>query len=353
MFTFIRSASLLFVAAGLIFAQSQANTGAIEGTVTDPSGRSIPGADVSILNTGTNFTRDLKTDGDGRFRGLLLPLGPYKVTVKAPNFGTLVREGLDLAVGQTISLPLTLSISQVEQVVSVSAEAPILESGRVENSTYLDQRSVHDLPNNGRNFLSLVPLTPGVSIVQGPDGDEISINGQKGINNNVSIDGADNNNPFFGEQRGGQRPPFTVSLDAIKEFQVVSDSAPAEFGRSSGGFINVVTKSGTNVVHGTLHEYQKWTGLTSRLSDHTRLSAFSQEQFGGTLGGALRKDKLFYFIAYDQQFFTQTKQNNPNRIDPTLVNFFATKFNDPNENGPITRENHALATLGKIDWYIN
>ena len=117
--------------------------------------------------------------------------------------------------------------------------------------------------------------------MQGPDGDEISINGQKGINNNVSIDGADNNNPFFGEQRGGQRPAFTVSLDAIKEFQVVADSAPAEFGRSSGGFINVVTKSGTNALHGTLHEYQKWTGLTSRLSDGTRLSGF--------LAGAVRR----------------------------------------------------------------
>src|SRR5215471_3477867 len=335
----------------IAFAQSQANTGSIEGTVTDPSGKAVAKAQVTITNLGTNFTRELTTDEEGRFRGLLLPLGPYRVTTKAPSFGTNVREGLDLAVGQTISLNVVLSISQMEQVVSVSAEAPILESGRVEDSTYLDQRSVRDLPNNGRNFLSLVPLTPGVSIVQGPDGDEISINGQKGINNNVSIDGADNNNPFFGEQRGGQRPPFTVSLDAIKEFQVVADSAPAEFGRSSGGFINVVTKSGTNDTHGTLHEYQKWTGLTSRLSDGTRLSGFSQEQFGGTVGGAIKKDKLFYFLAYDQQFFTQTKQNNPNRIDPVLVNFFATKFNDPNENGPITRENNATATLGKIDWY--
>ena len=338
---------------GLVFAQSQANTGTIEGIVNDPSGRAVAGAQVTVTNVGTNFTRNLTTDAEGRFRALLLPLGPYKVTVKAANFGTMVREGMDLAVGQTISLPLALSISQVEQVVSVSAEAPILESSRVEGSTYIDQRSVHDLPNNGRNFLSLVPLTPGVSIVQGPDGDEISINGQKGINNNVSIDGADNNNPFFGEQRGGQRPAFTISLDAVKEFQVVADSAPAEFGRSSGGFINVVTKSGTNSLHGTLHEYQKWTGLTSRLSDGTRLSAFSQEQFGGTLGGAIKKDKLFYFLAFDQQFFTQTKQNNPNRIDPTLVNFFANKFKDPNENGPITRDNTATATLGKIDWYVN
>src|SRR5215475_3434023 len=341
----------LILAAGLAFAQSQANTGAIEGIVSDPSGKPVAKAQVMITNLGTNFVRELTTDEEGRFRGLLLPLGPYRVTTKAPSFGTNVREGLDLAVGQTISLTITLSISQIEQVISVSAEAPILESGRVENSTYLDQRSVRDLPNNGRNFLSLVPLTPGVSIVQGPDGDEISINGQKGINNNVSIDGADNNNPFFGEQRGGQRPPFTVSLDAIKEFQVVADSAPAEFGRSSGGFINVVTKSGTNNTHGTPHEYQKWTGLTSRLSDGTRLSGFSQEQFGGTFGGAIRKDKLFYFAAYDQQFFTQTKQNNPNRIDPALVSFFASKFSDPNENGPITRENNAIATLGKIDWY--
>lgn len=333
------------------FAQSQANTGTIEGTVSDPSGRAVPNASVSIVNSGTNFTRELKTDNEGRFRGLLLPLGPYRVTVKAPSFGTAVREGMDLAVGQSITLAITVSISQVNEVVSVTAGAPILESERVEDSTYLNTRSVQDLPNNGRNFLSLVPLTPGVSIVQGPDGAEISINGQKGINNNISIDGADNNNPFFGEQRGGQRPAFTVSLDAIKEVQVVADSAPAEFGRSSGGFINVVTQSGTNNVHGTLHEYQKWTGLTSRLADGTRLSAFSQEQFGGTIGGAIKKDKLFYFGAYDQQFFTQTKQNNGARIDPGLVNFFATKLGDPNESGPITRKDNAIATLGKIDWY--
>src|ERR1700730_16100828 len=337
--------------AGLVFAQSQANTGTIEGVVNDPSGRAVPGASVTFTNTGTNFARTVQTDAEGRFRGLLLPLGPYKITVKAANFGTLVREGLDLAVGQTIALTLALGISQVEQVVSVTADAPIIETGRGEGSTYLNTRSVQDLPNNGRNFLSLVPLTPGVSIVQGPDGDEISINGQKGLNNNVAIDGADNNNPFFGEQRGGQRPAFTVSLDAIKEFQVVADSAPAEFGRSSGGFINVVTQSGTNNVHGTAHEYQKWTGLTSRLADNTRLSAFTQEQFGGTLGGAIKKDKLFYFAAYDQQFFTQTKQNNPRRIDPTLVNFFATKLGDPGENAPIARKNNAVATLGKIDWY--
>src|ERR1700681_2647839 len=346
-------AFLVCFVASFAYAQSQATTGSIEGTVSDPSGRSIPKASVSLVNTGTNFTRELTTDEEGRFRGLLLPLGTYKVTVMAPSFGTLVRDGINLAVGQSVNLALSLGVASTAEAVTVLADAPIIETSRVEESTYIDSQSIKSLPNNGRNFLDFVTLTPGVSIVQGPDGNEISINGQKGINNNISIDGADDNNPFFGEQRGGQRPPFTVNLDAVQEFQVVAEGAPAEFGRSSGGFINVVTKSGTNDLHGSLHEYQKWTGLTSRLSDGTRLSGFAQEQFGGTLGGHIKKDKLFYFVAYDQQYFTQTKQNNPNRMDPVLVNFLATKFSDPNENGPITRKNNANAALAKIDWIVN
>src|SRR6266404_3767154 len=349
---FLRSLVLLTCASAL-FAQSQANTGTIEGTINDPSGKTIPGAEVTIVNVDTNFTRVLTTDTEGRFRGVLLPLGAYKLTVKAKNFGTLIREGINLAVGQTVNLSLNLSIASTEQTISVTGEAPVVETDKVEQSSYIDQQSIRSLPNNGRNFLDFVTLTPGVSIVQGPDGNEISINGQKGINNNVSIDGADNNNPFFGEQRGGQRPPFTVNLDAVQEFQVVADGAPAEFGRSSSGFINVVTKSGTNDVHGTAHEYQKWTGLTARQSDGTRISAFSQEQFGGTVGGPIKKDKLFYFGAYDQQVFRQTKQTNPARIDPVLVNFFATKLGNPNESGPIKRTNDAQAALGKIDWNVN
>src|SRR5467141_3852662 len=124
------------------------------------------------------------------------------------------------------------------------------------------------LPNNGRNFLEFTKLTPGVTIVQGPDGDELSINGQKGISNNVSVDGADFNNPFFGEQRGGQRPAFTFNLDAVKEMGVVADGANAEFGRSSGGFVNVVTKSGTNDLRGTAHYYGKTDALSGTPTAH-------------------------------------------------------------------------------------
>src|SRR5215469_4592421 len=169
---------------GFAHAQSQANTGSIEGTVSDPSGRSVPMASVSILNTGSNFTRDLTTDDEVRFRGLLLPLGSYMVTVKAPSFATLVREGINLAVGQSVNLALTLSVATTSETVTVSADAPVIETNRVEQSSYIDNRSIKSLPNNGRNYLDFVTLTPGVSIVQGPDGNEISINGQKGINNN-------------------------------------------------------------------------------------------------------------------------------------------------------------------------
>ena len=194
---------LLFIHLGLtaVFttagrAQSQANTGTIEGIVTDPANQNVPNAEVTIINTGTNYTRVLKTDNEGRFRGLLLPLGGYKVSVKAASFGESDRTGLDLAVGESIRLTIQLSVSQVLETVAVTGESPIIEPSQIESSTYIDQKSIRDLPNNGRNFLNLVPLTPGVSIVQGPDGDEISINGQKGISNNLSIDGADNNNPF-------------------------------------------------------------------------------------------------------------------------------------------------------------
>ena len=147
-------------------------------------------------------------------------------------------------------------------------------------------------------------LTPGVTIVQGPDGDEISINGQKGISNNISVDGADFNNPFFGEQRGGQRPAFTFNQDAIQEMVVVADGAAAEFGRSGGGFVNVVTKSGTNTPAGSAHFFFKEDSLSSENSDGEKFP-FDQQQFGATFGGPIRKNQVFFLLAYDEQGFDQ------------------------------------------------
>jgi hypothetical protein len=335
------------------FAQSQATTGVIEGTVADDNGGGLPGAKVTFRNTATNYEQVVTTGPDGRFRALLLPLGPYRITVELTQFAKLVREGIDLSVGQTINLKLTLQLSSVEQEITVTAEAPVVETSRTEGTVRIDTAAVEGLPNNGRNFLDYVKLTPGATIVQGPDGDELSINGQKGIANNISVDGADFNNPFFGEQRGGQRPPFTFNLEAVQEVVVVADGAPAEFGRSSGGFVNVITKTGTNQIQGSVHGFF----INDSLSDTPKNpdgspveeGSFDRKQGGFTLGGPFLKDNLFYFVAADVQRSSRTKQTNPNRMDPRLVSFLAS-IGLPNENGPIERTDDAEVALVKLDW---
>jgi hypothetical protein len=334
--------------------QSQATTGVIEGIVYDQNGAVIADANVRIKQKETGLERTSKTNEDGRFRALLLPLGTYTIEVEKQGFGRLVREDIELSVGQTLNLPLTLQPAGASEVVTITGDAPAVETTRSEQSTLVDKRSVENLPINGRDFVGFIKLAPTVSIVQGPDGAEITINGQKGIQNNISVDGADANNPFFGEQRGGQRPQFTISLEAVKEFQVVGDGGSAEFGRSSGGFINVVTKSGTNSLHGSAFAFFRDEAITSENPDAVEAKLptddFRQWQFGGSLGGPIKRDKAFFFFAFDQNDGTSKK---PNRIDPRLVQIFATRFNSPDEEGIIERTNDATALLAKLDWNVN
>jgi hypothetical protein len=255
-------------------------------------------------------------------------------------------------------------VPQVVQLreLSVSAE-PLIDVTSSEGATRLGVEAVEGLPNNGRNIFNFTTLTPNVAIVQGPDGDEISVGGQRGIHNNVSVDGADFNNPFFGEQRGGQRPAFTFNLDAVQDFVVVADGANAEFGRSSGGFINVITKSGTNEYHGSAHYFGKYDALSADFN-HTFTNGstsgfspdFRQHQFGATFGGPLVRDKAFFFLAYDQQEYNETKQQNRlSLIDPRLVAFTDTAFGGVlrDEFGPISRTNDANALLAKFDFRLS
>src|SRR5439155_870009 len=204
----------------LLAAQSQATTGVIRGTVTDPSGgTAVAGASVVLHEAQTGFQRQVVTNERGIFIAPLMPLGTYDVTARAVGFSETRRSGVRLGVGETVNLTLPLAAVQLQAVV-VEATQPVVEATKIENSTLLPDAAGSRLPNNGRNYLNLTLLTPNVAIVQGPDGDELSIGGQKGIHNNVSVDGADFNNPFFGEQRGGQRPPFTFNLDAVQEIVV-------------------------------------------------------------------------------------------------------------------------------------
>ena len=340
----------------VLAAQSQATTGVIRGTVTDPSGTAVAGASVVLHESQTGFQRQVVTNERGIFIAPLMPLGTYDVTARAVGFSETRRSGVRLGVGETVNLTLPLAAVQLQAVV-VEATQPVVEATKIENSTRLPDAAVSRLPNNGRNYLNLTLLTPNVAIVQGPDGDELSIGGQKGIHNNVSVDGADFNNPFFGEQRGGQRPPFTFNLDAVQEIVVTSSGANAEFGRSSGGFVNVVTKSGTNQLHGSLHYYGK-DGALSGVAHHgtERLAPdFTQHQFGFTVGGPIKHDRAFFFLAYDQQIYNDTKQTDPNRIDPLLRAWMDTAYGGAlqGDYGPIERTNNARVLLAKFDFNLS
>ena len=289
---------LLFLGIHTVTAQ-QITTGVIQGTVTDATGALLPGVTVEAVNVGTSLTRTLTTGEDARFVFLQLPPGTYRLTFKIPAFATLVQEDVPLTVGQTVTLPVAMKVGGVAETVTVTGGTSVVDSTRTASATTLGTLTVENIPNLGRKFEDLLTLTPGVSIVQGPDGDEITFAGQRGIFNNISLDGGDYNNGFFGEQAGGQRAAVDITLEAIKEFQVIATGAPAEFGRTAGGVVNVITKSGTNQKSGSLFHFQRIAALTGDLSDGTRLEDFRREQFGGTFGGPLKTDKAFFFVALE------------------------------------------------------
>ncbi|MEP6568376.1 MAG: carboxypeptidase regulatory-like domain-containing protein [Acidobacteriota bacterium] len=284
--------------ATVVAAQTQITSGTIQGTVLDANGAAVPGADVEVRNIDTNFVRTTNTDDEGRFVAPQLPSGRYTVTVAKTGFATLVVEKADLTVGQAMNLPLAMKISSVQETVTITA-TPTVDTVKTESSTTLNETTVNTTPILGRKFEDLLTLTPGASVVQGPDGDEITFAGQRGVFNNVSLDGGDYNNGFFGEQLGGQRAAIDITLEAVKEFQVVATGANAEFGRTAGGVINVITKSGTNSVHGSLFHFQRLEALTAHTSDGKPLKDFRREQFGGTIGGPIKKDKAFFFFALE------------------------------------------------------
>ena len=370
--------SLLLVLAFAVpaFSQSQATTGTIQGDISDANGAAVAGATVEIKNLDTNLTKTVTTDEGGRFVVLALPPGKYSVTVSKQGFATAVAEKLDLTVGQTLNLPVGMKISSVEERVTINA-TPTVDTVKTESSTTINDLSVNTTPILGRKFEDLLTLTPGVSVVQGPDGDEITFSGQRGVFNNVSFDGGDYNNGFFGEQLGGQRAAIDIPLDAVKEFQVVATGATAEFGRTAGGIINVISKSGTNDVHGSLFYFQRLEGLTAHTSDGKPLKDFNRKQFGGAVGGPISKNKAFFFFAFEGIREKLSRANLSEAIGtpcsvtaPTitanealingsadcqrlaLINFIkATRNQD--EGLPVQHKINNEAFLAKVDWDLN
>lgn len=359
------------------FAQTQSTTGTIQGTVVDANGAVVPGANVEIKNLDTNFSRTLTTDEEGRFTALALPPGNYSVTVSKQGFATTLLPTASLTVGQALSIPFSLKISQLQETVTVTS-TPTVDTVKTEASTTLNETTVNTTPILGRKFEDLLTLTPNVSITQGPDGDEINFAGQRGIFNNVTLDGGDYNNGFFGEQLGGQRAAIDITLEAVKEFQVVATGASAEFGRTAGGVINVITKSGTNDIHGSAFYFQRLEALSSNTSDGKPLEGFHREQYGATVGGPFRKDKAFYFFAFEGIRENLERANLSEQIGATpcpisaptiianealingnedcqrlsLINFFRTNRNQE-EGLPVIHKINNQAFFSRVDFDLN
>jgi Carboxypeptidase regulatory-like domain len=355
-------------------AQTQITTGVIQGAVSDATGGVLPGVDVEARNVDTNLLRTVVTDRDGRYVILQLPPGRYTVTFKLSGFATQVQENVVLTVGQAVTLNSVMKVSGVAETVTVQAQSGVVDTTRTEAASTLNQTAVETTPILGRKFEDLLTLTPGVSVVQGPDGDEITFAGQRGVFNNISLDGGDYNNGFFGEQMGGQRAAIDITLEAVKEFQVVAIGANAEFGRTAGGVVNVITKSGTNQVRGSIFEYQRLEALTSNTSDGKPLTDFHREQFGGTIGGPIVKDKAFFFFALEGIRENLQRPNLSEQIGSTacpvsaptivanealinsnadcqrlaLLNFFKTSRNQE-EGQPVNHNINNNAVLAKLD----
>lgn len=354
-------------------AQSQATTGQIAGAVVDNQGAAITGATVKATNTQTGLSQSVTSGDDGLYRLVLLPPGVYKVTAEASGFASTTVDNVEVTVGRTIDVKITMGVSGVQEVVNVTAGAIQVQTTRSEADAVLNQRAIDTLPINGRRFQDFVTLTPTAQV--DPQRGQISLAGQRGINSNIQVDGADYNNPFFGGIRGGERSntAFTIPQESIKEFQVVASGYTAEFGRSTGGIVNAVTKSGNNDWHGSgfylmrPKEASRTNAFFKSVEDNLNLNrpagsaplklvpAPTQQQFGGSFGGPVKKDKAFFFAAYEQQRFRNNRQvffDTLSTITPAAATQEAFSF-FLSQQTPFVQTNDANAVTGRFDYEIN
>src|SRR3989440_5368943 len=309
-----------------VLAQST-TTGAIGVTVKDPQGAVVPNATVTVHNEETNTDATATTDSEGRARAVQLQPGRYTVTVAAPGFSNYKQESVVVEVGRVTSIDTPLVVGGASETVEVTAEAPVINTTQQDFSSNINQTSINNLPINGRRWSNFALLTPGAT----PDGTFglISFRGISGLLNNNTVDGGDNNQAFFAEERGRTRISYSISQSAIREFQVNTSSYSAEYGRSAGGVVNAVTKSGTNDFHGDVFYFQRnnrWGArnprsfITQNVGGVFTPVAFKpvdvRHQFGGTIGGPIVKDKAFFFFSYDQQ-----KRNFPGVSTFTALDF--------------------------------
>lgn len=279
--------------------QAQAASADLSGVVLDPQSRVVVGATVTVRNPATNFSRATTTDETGQFRFLALPPGRYEVIVEAPGFARVVNANVVLTVGQSAELNVRLEVARLGEEMTVQAGTEIIERTRTAVVETIDQRRIDYLPINGRNYLffaltsSLVTRDNAPAIGPAPTSG-LNFGGQRARGNNVQVDGVDNNDNSVNAVRA------TVSQEAVQEFQIIANSYNAEFGRATGGVVNIVTRSGTNEVHGTLFGFIRHRSFQARNAFSTEPDPpYTRVQAGATLGGPFVRDRHFYFFSYE------------------------------------------------------
>jgi hypothetical protein len=314
--------ALLLALASWAAAQTDVTTSRISGTVTDADGNPLPGVTVTGTNTETGLQVTAVTDERGFYRLLNLPTGTYNVEAALDGFVNSVAENVRLLLGSAPTLNFTLQSSTIAETITVTSEVPLVEVTNTAVGTTIQSEQIENLPVAGRDFKQLVLLTPE-SRLESERGN-ISLSGERGINTSITVDGVDYNNAFFGGAVGGAegRAPLSISQESIKEFSVVTNGASVEYGRSGGGFVNIITKSGTNSLHGSAFYFNQPESLIADFPDGTEPREQDKEQFGGSLGGPLIKDRLFYFLSYDNQDRSQTVPINEANLDPDIFGRF-------------------------------
>src|SRR5713101_6604568 len=283
----------------VITAQAQLN-----GSVRDQSGSAIVKAAITLRDVDTNYVYTATADVAGYYIFTNLPPGNYQLGAEYTGFGKYTQTGIVLRVAQVATIDITLKVAAAGEKIEVNSEAPIIEPTRTEISQVIDTQQIQNLPISGRLFTDFALLTPGVatgrtslqSTFTDPSVTRISFGGQRDLNNAVTVDGADNINTATGSQRA------TPSQEAVSEFRVVNNSFGAEYGRALGGIVNIVTKSGTNEMHGSAYDYLQNNATNARsILTLPGFNTLRQNQFGATLGGPIQKDKTFFFINYEGQ----------------------------------------------------
>ena len=364
MFLLPRPVRFLFAAAGILAATTvalaQTATGTLTGTIQDNSGGILAGATVSARNTGTGVIRRTTTSESGRYTLPGLPPGEYELRVELTGFQPVTR-GVVLTVGGTSVQDVTVGLGQRSEEVTVQAQEKLVEVGSTDLSRVVGEREIESLPNIGRNFVDFVKLSSGVAIgrenvgggpFKEPDtgvgaaaAPRLSFGGQQELYTLVQVDGVDNTQTYTG------LPRATPSQEAVKEFRVLNSTYLAEYGRALGGFVNIVTKSGTNDTRGSAYYYGMNDALASRsVLNRPEADELSQHQYGGTLGGALVKDRTFFFLNYEGQQRSESNRFSQVILDNLgAINAVRTRFNLRPETVDQVKTNDYNAFMVKID----